>query len=61
MAWLNRSYQRCPAARVRAIATRGPIVSASRRVRVMRLAIWVGSDLMDECWATGPEPGGARE
>jgi len=40
-------YQRCPAARVRAIATRGPIVSARRRVRAMR-AIWVGSDLMDE-------------
>ena len=52
----------CPAARVNAIATRGPIVSARRRVRVMRLAIWVGSDLMG--MSLGPPDlwrGGARE
>ena len=40
----RRVYHLCPAARVSAIATRGPMVRARRRVRVMMLAIWVGSD-----------------
>ena len=56
MAGLAGVYHLCPAARVRAIAISGPTVSASRRAFVMRLAIWVGSDLWrDNCRATSPE------